>query len=216
MPVRIHIHDGVIVAIGIQIEAQRVGCIHISPSVLLDKPSNCGIVIPCAEIVVLRFRVKIFAAVEEWVFACPDLLRDIPKRIISIAYHNGVVLHQLYHIAVRIVYINLAVRVMRAVQAVVIKRSFRAAEVVLVYDVHPIVYKVHRLTPDRFSHSQSIAAVRIHRVHIAVGITILLPKDIVRVTFVARRQHIPVFVVGVRGRFTACRFGQQPVVRVIG
>ena len=184
--------------------------------VLCTEPSNCGIVVPCAEVIGSRLRVKIFAAVEEWIFACSDLLRDIPKRIIGIAYHNGVVLHQLYHIAVRIVYINLAVRVMCAVQAVVVERSFRTAEVVLVYDVHPIVYKVRRFISDRFSQTQPIAAVRIHRVHFAVGITILLPKDIVRVTFVARRQHIPVFVVGVRGRFTACRFGQQPVVRVIG
>ena len=67
------------------------------------KPTVCGVIVPCAEVVSLRLSVEVLAAIEERVVTLADLRGQVAEGIIGIACDNGIVFDELHHIAVGIV-----------------------------------------------------------------------------------------------------------------
>ena len=213
---RIHIHDRVIAAVCIQIQAQGIGCVHERPCVLLGEPTVCGGIVPCAQIVGLRFRVVVLAAIEERVVALPNLRGQIAEGIVGVACDNGIVLDQLHHVAVGIVDVDLALAVVRAVQPVEVGNTIRNALAGLVHNVHAIVDEILGAAADRLGFPQSARVIGVGCGSCTVAVTGLLSAVVVGVSLIPGGQRIAVCIVGIRGGFAADRFGKQTVVGIVG
>ena len=139
------------------------------------KPTVCGVIVPGTEVVGLRFRVEVLAAIEKRVVAFADLRGQIAEGIVGVACDNGIVLDQLHHVAVGIVDIDLALAVVRAVQPVEIGDAVCDALAVLVYNVHAIVDEILCAAADRLGFPQSARVVGVGCAHIgSVEVRLLL------------------------------------------
>lgn len=128
---------------------------------MLREPATRGVIVPCPQIIGLRFRIIVLAAVEERIIAFADLRRQVTERIVSIADFDGIVFDKLHHIAVGVVDIDFTVRVVRAVQPVEVNRAVRYTVLILVYNVHAIVYEILCAAADRLYIPQSVRVVGI-------------------------------------------------------
>ena len=180
------------------------------------KPTVCGVIVPCAEVVGLRLCVEVLAAIEEWVVAVADLRGQIAEGIVGVACDNGIVLDQLHHIAVGIVDIDLALAVVRAVQTVEIGDTVCNALAVRVHNVHAIVDEILCRATDRFGFPQSARVVGVGCCSCTVAVPGLLSAVVVGVSLIPGGQRVAVGIVGVRGGFAVDRFGKQAVVGIIG
>ena len=184
--------------------------------ILCVKATVCGVIVPCTEVVGLRFRVEVLAAIEERVVAFPNLRGQIAEGVIGVACDNGVIFDKLHHVAVGIVDINLALAVVRAVQPVEVGDAVCDALAVLVYNVHAIVDEILGAAADRLSFPQSARVVGVGCGSCTVAVTGLLSAVVVGVSLIPGGQRIAVCIVGIRGGFAADRFGKQTVVGIVG
>ena len=114
------------------------------------KPTVCGVIVPCAEVVGLRLGVVVLAAIEERVVALADLRGQIAEGIVGVACDNGIVTDQLHHVAVGIVDIDLALAVVRAVQTVEVCNAVCDTLAVRVHNGHAIVDEILCAAADGF------------------------------------------------------------------
>lgn len=131
---------------------RRIAIEHIGEipmRVLGIEPPIRWVVVPCSQIVGLRFCVVVLAAIEERVIALPNRRGQIAEGIVGVACDNGVVFDELHYVAAGIVDIDFAVRVVCAVQTVVVRHAVSYALAVLVHNVHAIVDKVLCAAADR-------------------------------------------------------------------
>ena len=92
----------VIPAIRIQIQAQRIICIRILPSVLLRESAICAVVISRTQVYRLRLLVEILPTVTEWVVVRVERIPFPAKRVIGVrrlfAGGRGRCSYSIYHI----------------------------------------------------------------------------------------------------------------------